>query len=95
MKQKIDNQQHVAEESSALIRRKHQETIAELTGHMETVSKAKIKYEKDYKQCLHQNEDLKKENDMLQKAKVIFFYFNLKIKFVYFLKSNFYSLLSH
>jgi len=63
LKQKIDNQQHVAE------------TIAELTGHMETVSKAKIKYEKDYKQCLHQNDDLKKENDMLQKAKVIFVYF--------------------
>jgi hypothetical protein len=58
------------EESIALTRRKHQETINELTTHMETVNKAKLKFEKESKFYHQQCEDLRFENETLAKAKV-------------------------
>lgn len=39
LKQKIDSQANDAEESISVTRRKHQETINELTLHMEQINK--------------------------------------------------------
>ena len=77
MKQKIDSQQNDTEESIALTRRKHQETINELTQHMEQINKAKLKFEKESKNAHQQCEDLKYENETLAKARVFQKYFYL------------------
>lgn len=69
LKHKLDSQHNDNEESTALFKRKHNETIAELSAHMEMLSKSKLKFEKDNKSFLHQVEELRNENDSLARAK--------------------------
>lgn len=71
LKQKIDSQNTDTEESIALTRRKHQETINELTAHMETINKNKLKFEKESKNFHQQCEDLRYENETLAKARSV------------------------
>ena len=43
LKHKMDSQHNINEESTAIFKRKHNETIAELSAHMEVLSKSKLK----------------------------------------------------
>lgn len=69
LKHKLDSQHNINEESTALFKRKHNETIAELSAHMEMLSKSKLKFEKDNKNFLHQIDELRSENESLSRAK--------------------------
>ena len=69
LKQKIDSQANENEECAALLRRKHQESISELSAHMESLNRTKFKFEKDNKTFLHQVDELRSENDNLIRAK--------------------------
>lgn len=69
LKHKMDSHNVDTEESFAFLKRKHQDTISEISVHMEVLSKAKLKYEKDNKNFLHQIEELRTENESLSRAK--------------------------
>lgn len=43
LKHKIDHQHNDNEESATLLRRKHQESISEITAHMESLNRTKLK----------------------------------------------------
>ena len=44
LKHKLESQHNDNEESTSLFKRKHNETIAELSAHMEMLSKSKLKW---------------------------------------------------
>jgi myosin heavy chain 1/2/3/4/8/13/7B/15 len=69
LKHKMESHNAENEESFAFLKRKHQDTISEISVHMEALSKAKLKYEKDNKNFLHQIEELRNENECLARAK--------------------------
>jgi hypothetical protein len=73
LKQKIDHQHNDNEESLILFKRKQQEHINEMSAHIDSLSKAKYKFEKENKSYQIQCDELRKENDLLVRAKVSLF----------------------
>lgn len=71
LKQKIDLGHSENEESTLLLKRKHQEQINELSAHIEQLSKTKFKFEKENKSFLLQLDELRKDNDNMARTKVI------------------------
>jgi myosin protein heavy chain len=69
LKHKLDSQHNINEENSAIFKRKHNESIAELSAHMESLSKSKLKFEKENKSVSHQLEEMRCENENLSRAK--------------------------
>ncbi|CAF0735017.1 unnamed protein product [Brachionus calyciflorus] len=69
LKQKIDLSHAENEESTLLLKRKHQEQINEISAHLEQLSKSKLKFEKENKSFLHQVDDLRKDNDNMARSK--------------------------
>jgi predicted nuclease with TOPRIM domain len=70
LKQKIEYSYKENEESAIMLKRKHQEHMNEINNHLELLSKAKIKAERDNKGFIMQVEDFRKENDNLAKSRV-------------------------
>lgn len=70
LKQKIEYSQKENEESSSLFKRKHQEQLNEINNHLETLSKAKLKAERENKGLVMQIEEFRKENEHLAKTRV-------------------------
>lgn len=54
----------------ALVKRKHQEQMNEINNHLDSLSKAKLKAERESKGVFMQIEEFRKENENLAKTRV-------------------------
>jgi translation elongation factor EF-Tu-like GTPase len=70
LKQKSEIRINESDDTASLCKRRYQESIAELTAHVDSLNKTKSKNEKEMKHFLLQIEELRNENENLSRAKV-------------------------